>query len=239
MEIDFREFTSQGGRENNEDAIGVGKSLFVVADGLGGHSCGEIASGKTVEFLLANYSEIDRIDNDTLHGIIAETNEYLWHLKQEHTEYRDMASTVVAAFFRDGYFNYMNVGDSRMYFFRRAQIYCQSKDHSVTQLCVDTGEIKPGKMRFHEDRNKLTRVLGLNEEIKISNQFEPFKLLERDAFLLCTDGFWEYINERQMIRCLRQSRSAEEWMGRMLKLIGKKVKKGGNDNLSAICAMVR
>lgn len=238
MEIEYSKFTSRGGRDNNEDCIGVSENIFIVSDGLGGHSCGEIASENVVEYLMSHYADIGQIDNNTLHGIIAATNGYLWNLKQEHPEYQDMAATVVAAFIRGTSFNYLNVGDSRMYFFRRARILCQSRDHSVTQLCVDTGEIRPKDMRFHEDRNKLTRVLGLNMELKINNQFDPFELQERDAFLLCTDGFWEYITEKQMMRCLRRSKSADQWMEHMLKCINKHTKEG-NDNLSAICAVVR
>lgn len=238
MEIEYSKFTSQGGRENNEDSIGAAGNLFIVADGLGGHSYGEIASKNVVEYLTSHYSDLEQIDNDTLHGVIAATNKYLWDLKREHPEYQDMASTVVAAFVRGNSFNYLNVGDSRMYFFRKARIFRQSRDHSVTQLCVDTGQIRPRDMRFHEDRNKLTRVLGLNEELKVNNLFEPFELQERDAFLLCTDGFWEYITERQMMRCLRRSRSADQWMQRMLKCIDRHTG-DGNDNLSAICAVVK
>lgn len=237
MEIFVCKYSDKGGRCSNEDAVGISDNIFVLADGLGGHSFGEIASSKVVEYLLG-CTEISDISNNAMHNIINEVNGYIMREKAAASVYGDMASTVVAAFVKDGHFNYFNVGDSRMYYFRNGKIFIQSKDHSMTQLSVDMGEISREKMRFHEDRNKLTKVLGLSENLKINQKFEPFKIMRDDAFLLCSDGFWEYISEKQMIKLLHKSKTPNKWLEAMLKVILHKAKEG-NDNLSAVCGMVK
>lgn len=238
MEVFVCKYSDKGGRKNNEDSIGISDNVYVVADGLGGHSCGEKASAMAVDFILDNYSDLRKIGNEVMHDIIGSVNRYIWMEKQHNPSYGNMASTVVAAFVCDRYLNYLNVGDSRFYLFRDKGILLQSRDHSMTQLSVDMGEIRKSRMRFHEDRNKLTKVLGLSEGLNINDFFEPLELRPGDAFLMCTDGFWEYIDERHMIKFLKKSDTPQQWMRAMLEVIARNVK-GNNDNLSAICAMVR
>lgn len=237
MEIVACKYTDKGGRKNNEDSVGISDGAYVVADGLGGHDCGEKASAMAVDYILCNYSGLAHIDNDVMQNIICRVNRHIWNEKQKDRKCGNMATTVAAAFVSGAMLNYLNVGDSRFYLFRNSRIIMQSRDHSVTQMCVDMGEIERDRMRFHEDRNKLTKVLGLNETLRIAEIFEPVAVEEGDAFLMCTDGFWEYVNERRMQKLLRRSKSPDQWMSLMLGEISRKVK-GNNDNLSAICAMI-
>lgn len=237
MEILACKYTDKGGRKNNEDSVGISDGVYVVADGLGGHSCGEKASAMAVDYILGNYSGLTDIANGAMHDIIRGVNRYIWNEKQNDRKYGNMATTVVAAFVSGVLLNYLNVGDSRFYLFRNNRIILQSRDHSMTQMSVDMGEIGRSRMRFHEDRNKLTKVLGLNETLRIAEEFEPVAVEEGDAFLMCTDGFWEYIDERRMQKLLRRSATPQQWMASMINTISRNVK-GGNDNLSAICAMI-
>lgn len=237
MEILACKYTDKGGRKNNEDSVGISDGVYVVADGLGGHSCGEKASAMAVDYILGNYSGLTDIANGTMHDIICGVNRYIWNEKQNNRKYGNMATTVVAAFVSGVLLNYLNVGDSRFYLFRNNRIILQSRDHSMTQMSVDMGEIGRNRMRFHEDRNKLTKVLGLNETLRIVEEFEPVAVEAGDAFLMCTDGFWEYIDERRMQKLLRRSATPQQWMASMINTISRNVK-GGNDNLSAICAMI-
>lgn len=237
MEILACKYTDKGGRKNNEDSVGISDGVYVVADGLGGHSCGEKASAMAVDYILGNYSGLTDIANGAMHDIIRGVNRYIWNEKQNNRKYGNMATTVVAAFVSGVLLNYLNVGDSRFYLFRNNRIILQSRDHSMTQMSVDMGEIGRNRMRFHEDRNKLTKVLGLNETLRIVEEFEPVAVEAGDAFLMCTDGFWEYIDERRMQKLLRRSATPQQWMASMINTISRNVK-GGNDNLSAICAMI-
>ncbi len=238
MELFVRKYTDKGGRDNNEDSVGISESTFVLADGLGGHKSGEIASQLVVDYLIKNYSRINDISNAKMHGIINELNGIVCDAKETNSSLGDMASTVVAAFVKDGIFNYFNVGDSRLYYFRNNKIILQSKDHSVTQACVDLGEIKREEMRFHKDRNKLTKVIGLDRNLKVLNSFNPIEVQCDDAILMCSDGFWEYISEKDMEKTLKKSKSTQQWLELMLKIVNTHIKKN-SDNLSAIVVLVK
>ena len=233
MECFIAKYSDKGGRENNEDYVGIAENVFVLADGLGGHSNGETASRVAVEYILKKSEKVDVVDNASMQKLILEVN-------KEVCEKRigNMATTVVAAFVHDDYFNYLNVGDSRLYYFRNNKILMQSKDHSVTQACVDIGEITYDEIRFHPDRNKLTKVLGLNDEIVPNRKFEPIKIKRNDAFCLCSDGFWEYVYEMDMISTLKESKTPQEWLKKMLEIAMTRVAVN-NDNMSAVCVYIK
>ena len=131
----------------------------------------------------------------------------------------------------------MHIGDSRLYHFRDGKLLKQTTDHSVSQMAVFMGEITTHEIRFHEDRNKVLRALGSNSaKAEISEETE----LEegRDAFLLCTDGFWEYVYEQEMEQALSQADSPKDWIRRMQKILQTRVP-ADNDNFTAaavICA---
>lgn len=237
MELFFSQYTNQGGRIRNEDAVGVTENLVVVADGLGGQGEGDIASKACVDYMLSLPIQ-ENIDDSDMHTLIEKVNNVVYQTKVSFEKASNMATTVVAAFVSGDMFNYFNVGDSRLYFFRNNKIILRSKDHSVTQICVDMGTINESRMRFHEDRNKLTKALGLQPYIKISQEFSPFKLEAGDAYLLCTDGFWEYVYEKEMEKALKKSHTPQEWIEAMLKKHKKRADKN-NDNLSAVCVFVR
>ncbi|MBR3600647.1 MAG: SpoIIE family protein phosphatase, partial [Lachnospiraceae bacterium] len=113
----------------------------------------------------------------------------------------------------------------------------QTRDHSLTQVAVDTGDIKPSKMRFHKDRNKLTKALGIQSNLNVKERYDPIEMMPGDSILMCTDGFWEYIDEKQMCKTLKKTDTAQEWMNTMLRVISKNIRKG-NDNLTAIVAKI-
>ena len=229
MECFIAKYSDKGGRDNNEDCVGISENVFIVADGLGGHSNGETASKTAVDFILNNSVRLTDISNAAMQRLIEDVNTEVCN-----NRVGNMATTIVAAFVSNGMFNYFNVGDSRLYYFRKDKIILQSKDHSVTQACVDMGEIKPKEMRFHPDRNKLTKALGLKEDIVSNRKFEPFRIQSGDAFLLCTDGFWEYIFEKEMEKLLKKSRTPQDWLDNMLQKVISRVE-ANNDNMSVIC----
>ena len=233
MECFISKFSDKGGRENNEDYVAIAENIFVLADGLGGHSNGETASRVAVEFIINNAHDLRDIGNDSMQEMITAVNTEVYNKR-----IGNMATTVVAAFVKNDYFNYLNVGDSRLYYFRNNKLYLQSKDHSVTQACVDIGEITAKEIRFHPDRNKLTKVLGLKNEIICNRKFIPFKMKKNDAFCLCSDGFWEYVFEEDMELLLKESRTPQEWLNSMLEKVMQRVE-DNNDNLSAICVYVK
>lgn len=237
MELFFSQYTSRGGRKCNEDSLCVTEHMVAVADGLGGQGEGDVASQACVEYLL-KLAPPDTIDNESMHRIIDEVNLAVYNAKISYIKKSNMASTVVAAFVKDGRFNYLNVGDSRLYYFRKNKLLFRSKDHSITQMCVDMGEITEKQMRFHEDRNKLTKALGLDSTIKIKNVFDEIELSAGDAYLLCSDGFWEYVLEKDMEKALKNADTPQQWLDDMLKKLRKRSPENC-DNRSAVCVMVK
>ena len=113
----------------------------------------------------------------------------------------------------------------------------RSSDHSIPQYLVNIGEIKERDIRHHPDRNKLLRVMGSEWE---TPRYQRLKLEEPvcgDAFLLCTDGFWEWIEEKDMERFLKRTSCSEEWLNTMKKFIYARGRGNRMDNLSAIAIM--
>jgi serine/threonine protein phosphatase PrpC len=112
-------------------------------------------------------------------------------------------------------------------------------DHSVPQMLTAMGEIKEKDIRHHEDRNKLLRVMGA-EWGKSNYEIDaPVSLVSGDAFLLCSDGFWEWVDEKMMIKLLRRSRRPQQWLSEMEKHVQRNGAKANMDNYSAVAVFVR
>ena len=240
MELFYHSYTNIGGRENNEDfalanIIDGNKSNFVLCDGLGGHKFGEVASEGICKFIVDESKKISQYDERALLELLDSANSYLIDGQKLFPE---MRTTVVAAFIENGYMTYFNVGDSRLYYFKNGCLYTQSKDHTVSQISVAMGEIKLEEIRFHEDRNRLLKVLGNDESLNIKKLSEPIKIEENDALLLCSDGFWEYVYETEMEADLVKSKTPKEWLDFMIKRILLK-ELVNNDNFTAIAVLLK
>ncbi|MDR1698968.1 MAG: hypothetical protein LBR75_04005, partial [Prevotellaceae bacterium] len=144
-----------------------------------------------------------------------------------------MKSTAVLLLCRNNQAIIAHVGDSRGYYFSNGSILFQTIDHSVSQMAVLRGEITAAQIRFHEDRNRLLRALGGEENVHAEVSLIPSPLAPGDAFLLCSDGFWEYVTENEMAIDLTKSATPDEWLSYLTARIGKRIS-GKNDNLSAI-----
>lgn len=165
---------------------------------------------------------------------------FLWTQNQIHEEQRKqnttskLRTTAVLLIVQDGKMQWAHIGDSRLYLFRHNRIVAQTKDHSVVQRMVDWHEIKKADMRHHPDRNRLLSVLGERDECLNYTLGKPIPLRKAQAVLLCTDGFWEWVDEKEMCSWLKRSKSAQEWLEcleqRLLENAGEQEK----DNFSAI-----
>lgn len=225
MYIDSYNYTNKGKYPVNEDSFFRGDSIFVVADGLGGHGGGDIASACAVEYITEHYRSAQEITE-----LISGANNAVRELDN------GSRSTVAAAFVEDGKFHCINVGDSRVYFFRNGKLLCRTKDHSVCQAAVDAGTMTEDEIRGHEDRSRLLKVLGENETLKLPS-YEPITLCDGDAFLICSDGFWDYVYETEMEVDLLKSDSAKRWGDFMLRRHLKR-SRCECDNFTLICGIV-
>lgn len=231
MIIDTAKYSCAAGHEKNEDScLSLPESgIFIVADGLGGHTDGEKASRAAVDYF-----------ERSCRG--SYTDEEIKRLLEEaNTEVLDKGdggkTTVAAAFTEDGQFFYANVGDSRVYYFRNGKLIAATKDHSVCQASVDMGMMRPEDIRGNEDRSRLLKVLGAEKVLNIKKRYPPIEVHNGDAFLICSDGFWEYVYETEMEMDLLKSDSAEVWLKYMLKRHILRAENKG-DNYTAICGII-
>lgn len=224
--------TNPGGRRENEDSVLIRKinssTAAVVADGLGGHGGGGLASRAAVKTVLNCFAEGQCRTTEGIAHTIGQANDAVLSCQTEDCK---MKTTLVCLFLEDGVAEWVHVGDSRLYHFIDRRLSSRTLDHSVPQLAVSMGMITEGQIRFHEDRNRLLRALGSDSrEPDISG---PVSLARGfHSFLLCTDGFWEYVLEEEMERTLAESESPEKWLGRMEQLLRAKAPEK-NDNYTA------
>lgn len=229
-----------GGRELNEDCAKIGcfheMNCFAVCDGLGGHGSGEVASAMAVERFLHHFGT----HPDTGRENIAEAFEIAQaELLETQREVGDASAlkTTAALLLTDAEKAvWAHVGDSRVYLFRKNRIVSRTLDHSVTQLRVAGGELRDKDIRTSPDRNRLLRVLGQPWEALKYEIADPVPLADCQAALLCTDGFWEYLEDRDLCTALRKSRSPEEWLERTFDLVRKRAKRDA-DNRTAIAVL--
>ena len=228
MNLDIAQFTSRGGREINEDSLICGKDYFVVADGLGGHSAGEIASAAAIKSFAENCH--GGYTDESINMLLEQANNDVLSLKSE------ARTTVAAAFVENGVFRYINAGDSRIYYFKNNRLFAHSRDHSVCQAAVDMGTMTFEEIRGSEDRSKLLKVLGDNEQLNIKKFYQPIEIENGDAFLICSDGFWDFVLEGEMEADLLKAENACEWLRYMLKRQLLRAK-NEDDNYTAICGI--
>lgn len=235
MNCKFDCYTNVGGRENNEDSMLAeeygDEYLFAVADGLGGHDCGEVASALAVDKLKELFTTADRFD---LAEAMQAANVAVFD--EQRKTGKLMRTTLVAAYIYENKVMIAHAGDTRGYVFRDGALYSRTLDHSASQLAVRAGEITPDQIRQHPDRNVLTKVLGGYESLKPEiTVLTPGK---NDTILLCSDGFWEFVLEEEMISCLNRSFSPAGWIKKMAKIRQQKAP-NDSDNNTAVAIFLK
>ncbi len=238
MRFDNAAYSNIGGRDVNEDStlcrLQESTLLVAVADGLGGHGGGEIASSTALSALEASLPRLAPPKEETLRAVSAELN---LAVLAKQTEQLKMKTTLAMALTDGEMLALLHVGDSRIYYFHGGEIAYQSTDHSVSQLAVLANEITKEQIRFHEDRSRLLRSLGSEGSATPEIKLLPGAPVPGDALLLCTDGFWEYVLEKDMQKELKRTKSAKDWLEQMKKYIRRRAEKK-NDNNSAVAVRI-
>ena len=230
-----------GGRSRNEDFANYlmlgDYACWALADGLGGHHGGEVASSVAVEAMLAQFRKEPACSADTLRACLEAANVELRDRQERETALAAMRTTAVLLVTDSRQALWAHLGDSRLYAFRAGRVEFQTKDHSVPQAMCDAGEITPDQVRSHEDRNRLLRALGSDREIRPAVASQPRKVDPGDAFLLCSDGFWGYVTETEMEADLAKAQGPGQWLelmeARLLQHPGE-----DKDNYSAIAVFI-
>ncbi|MZP29824.1 serine/threonine-protein phosphatase [Heliobacterium undosum] len=233
--------SEKGGRKVNQDACGYRDlpkgGCWLIADGLGGHRGGEIAASIAVETILGAVPRQREFAPSVLEAMAALAQREIWARQQADREMASMRTTVVILWIQGEQALWAHIGDSRLYCFRRGALISQTIDHSVPQAMVAAGEISSDEIRGHEDRNRLLRVLGQKEEVRLALGGLDGPLLAGDVFLLCTDGLWEHVTELEMEILLSKSADPREWLDRLHMRV---VEQGRDDrdNCSALAVFV-
>lgn len=231
-----------GGREKNEDYLAVAIenniACFIVADGLGGHAAGDIAAKTACDKIINLFKKNPKLDIKQLSNYIDIANNEILNAQKQNMLYKSMRTTIVILICDQEKAIWGHVGDSRIYYFSNQKIVYHSLDHSVPQVLVNLGEIAFEDIRTHEDRNRLTKVLGSKENVKSDVIKEPVYINAGNAFLLCTDGFWENVWEKEMEEDLSKSNTPEKWLNLMQDRLQKRVK-SNHDNYSAIAVWLQ
>ncbi len=232
MRTDVASYSALGKRKNNEDAVSAAACkaglLAIVADGLGGHANGEYASQAAVNIINRSLVNLD-ISEDDIEDAVYDANDEVLKIQEQHP---GAMTTITVLWLGDSSAVAAHVGDSRIYQFRDGKIIYQSVDHSVSQLAVMAGDIRPEEIRNHKDRNKLTRALGAEAEPKVAVKL--LRVMPGDRFLLCSDGFWEMVTEEQMLLFASRCSDAESWLKEMRAIAEPRSK----DNNTAVAVIV-
>lgn len=240
LRVTLAAHSSKGGRTRNEDAYGYwqyeDKGICVLADGLGGHGNGDLASRTAVKSIV---EAAQRDFSCSMEQLVRIADEAVRKEQERNPDKSTMCTTVVAAGYdiKKGRLRYVYAGDSRMYFFRKGSLYLRTKDHSMSQLAVDMGQISEEKLRSHEDRNKVTKVLGGSEALELNADCQGEEKLQKgDAFLLCSDGVWEYVYDQEMEMELSKAGTPQEWIAGIEQRLKSRARER-NDNYTLVCGM--
>jgi serine/threonine protein phosphatase PrpC len=229
----------QGGREYNEDSARCFSHgdvcVAVIADGLGGHGGGAQASAIMAESVTEAFLAKPSLDPAHIRDILEKANALV---VAGQTPGVRMMSTGVCLFTAGGSAVFAHAGDSRLYHFQDGELRLQTLDHSVSQMAVFAGEITAEQIRHHPDRHKVLKAFG--EAERFAPEITPPRALEpaaHHAFLLCSDGFWEYVTEPEMARCLAANPSPRAWLQAMASVTEARAP-ADRDNYSAAAVFI-
>ena len=232
-------------REHNEDCyyVDANNNLFVIADGMGGHSAGGIAS----QMAVAVFQEwAEELNSEPASGLNAdpsekirlltqltmESNRRIYYHSQQHSIQEGMGTTLTTGFVDRTHLYYVHVGDSRLYVLRDGLLMQITKDHSLVQEMVDAGKISPETARVHPQRNIIRKAVGLESSVKIDSGCYP--LNKGDIVLACTDGLHDMIIDDTEIASLIAS--APNLDAACHHLLDASLDYGGVDNVTLILA---
>ena len=197
-----------GGRKINQDRVGqwstAGALLMAVADGLGGHANGEIAAQIAIDLLARAFTQEARPKIAVPDAFLTRTAAAAHAAILRDAEARGVReaprTVLVACLVQDGYAYWAHIGDSRLYLFRKGRIHMRTRDHSVVQQLVDDGRIREEAAASHPERNRLLQCLGGFQAPRVDAASE--RLAKDDIVLLCSDGLWGPLTQRQLLNAV-------------------------------------
>ncbi|MBO5414322.1 MAG: Stp1/IreP family PP2C-type Ser/Thr phosphatase [Bacilli bacterium] len=223
-------------RDHNEDSVTIVKNindeiLMAVADGMGGHRGGEIASSIAINIIARRFSEIPEIgDKESaiswIQNIVGEANKAIYKYTAEHPESEGMGTTVVLAILAKDFLLFGNIGDSSGYVIKNKKLHKITTDHTLVNLLVKSGELTLEEAKEHPRKNVLMRALGATQDVEM----DVFDVTDEvEGILLCSDGLTNMLTDEQITKVLNEDHTGEE---KLQKLVIKSNNRGGTDNIS-------
>jgi PPM family protein phosphatase len=223
-------------RPANEDAYLVGDSVFAVADGMGGHLAGEVASATALEPIRELDGKVfsDAADAVTaLREAVVAANDQVSQMAADEPSYRGMGTTLTATMLEGPRLHVAHVGDSRAYLLRDGAFSQLTDDHTLVQHLIDEGQITREEAAHHPQRSIITRAIGVSREVDVDSM--TLDLEAGDQVLLCSDGLTGVVSDEDIASELTQDDDAESALQRLIDLANDG---GGPDNITAILLRV-
>lgn len=222
-------------RPVNEDAFFVsppdesGSLLAIVADGMGGHNAGEIASSEAINVIKDVALDNEHNAKEMLTQAINSANSTVYNMSLDKQALFGMGTTITACVIEKDKVTAAQVGDSRLYLIRDGMIIQITKDHSLVEMLIENGSITKEDAKHHPQKNVITRAIGTDKEV--SADIYEFSICEGDIILLCSDGLVNMVEDEKILSVITRTKTFEETAD---KLVREAENAGGSDNITVI-----
>lgn len=218
-------------RQHNEDFWTFDPPhLAIVADGMGGHAAGEIASRMAARSVMLFLHEQTAVDEKVLRVSLEKANDIVYREAQSNKEYNGMGTTMILCYEVDGILYWAHVGDSRLYLCRDGKLHQITQDHSFVGELERSGQITKEEAVMHPKRNLLMRAIGADSEIEVDTGILP--IFDSDVILMCTDGLTNMVAETEIVEIIEMYRNnIKQAVERLVEVANRN---GGNDNITIV-----
>lgn len=237
-----RESNEDSGRyvkPNDPELLSTKGVLVIVADGMGGHAAGEVASRMAVEVISRTYyDDVALLKADApiaLKRAFEKANRAIYEQSRKEKTLKGMGTTCTALALQNSSAFSAHVGDSRLYLVRNGEIYQQTEDHSAVMQMVKRGLLSVEEARRHPDKNVILRAMGRHPDVEVATWEEPLSVREGDQFLLCSDGLHDLVGDGEM----KQAALENDPQAACESLIALAKKRGGHDNITVGIVQVK
>ncbi len=219
-------------RSSNEDALWTGDSVFAVADGMGGHAAGEIASAtalQPVQSLDGRVFANAREAREALANAVLDANQAVVDKAVAEPSMRGMGTTLTAAMFEGRRLHVAHVGDSRAYLLRNGELSQLTTDHTLVQHLIDEGELTPEEAAEHPQRSVITRAIGVSDQVEVDSL--TITLEGDDQLVLCSDGLTGPVNDAEIARFVLGEDDPDTAVSKLIEAANAA---GGPDNITIV-----
>lgn len=216
-------------REGNEDSYLMDEPLFGIADGMGGHAAGEVASSTAVEALSSGAARVNSEDPESLVALIKEANRAIFDKATKDESLHGMGTTCTLVLIDAHRAHLAHVGDSRAYLLRDGDLSRLSEDHTLVGRMVREGQLTEEEAAKHPQRSMITRSLGIDSDVRVD--LRSFDVRDGDRIMLCSDGLTSMIDEGTIKRVLQQTKSPQAAADELVDLANEA---GGDDNITVV-----